>query len=373
MMKFEKEDTMAMKGIAILLMLFHHCFLNEERWATVPFEKLAYQSKIEYIPITFAPFSKDTIVYLASFSKICVGIFVFLTGYGMAASYLGKKKTNDMSIYIKQRFLHLLSGFIIIFTIIQVLSIPTGRFAEVYGVGWKSIIFCLVDGLGVAKLFNTPLFCLTWWYMSLAVILILVFPYALKYMQSYGWLFITCILLIPYALDFPTTDLVRYSFGYLLGIICFTNNYLVKGKQYLLSGKLFLRILKFILFLTVFVFLIKLRQNAWIGPKFMSFWDGICPLAVILFSYSYLTEVALIKRSLSFLGKHSMNIFLIHSFYRDVFFHDFFYSFYYAWIDLAMLLIVSLLSSMLIEGFKSKIGYNRMVTFIDKKLTKVID
>lgn len=367
-MKFEKKDTMAMKGIAILLMLFHHCFLNEERWATVPFEKLAYQSKIEYFPITFVPFSKETIVYLASFSKICVAIFVFLTGYGMAASYLGKKKTHNMSIYIKQRFLHLLSGFIIIFAIIQVLSIPTGRFAEVYGGGWKSIVFCLIDGLGVAKLFKTPLFCLTWWYMSLAAVLILLFPFALKYIKSYGWIFIISMLLIPYALSLPMTDLIRYSFAFFLGIICFTNNYIIRVKQYLLSGRFLFKLSKFILFLLVFIILIKLRQNAWIGPKFMSIWDGICPLAVILFSYSYLTEVSFIKRCLEFLGKHSMNIFLIHSFYRDVFFHKFFYSFYYAWIDLGMLLIVSLLSSVLIESFKAKSGYNNFVELIDKKL-----
>ena len=40
-MKFTKEHTMQMKGIAIIILLFHHCFLNAQRWATVPYEKLA--------------------------------------------------------------------------------------------------------------------------------------------------------------------------------------------------------------------------------------------------------------------------------------------------------------------------------------------
>ena len=38
-MKFTKEHTMQMKGIAIIILLFHHCFLNAQRWATVRSEE----------------------------------------------------------------------------------------------------------------------------------------------------------------------------------------------------------------------------------------------------------------------------------------------------------------------------------------------
>ena len=86
-MKFTKEHTMQMKGIAIIILLFHHCFLNAQRWATVPYEKLATTKGWGYYPISFAPFSSHTIQYLASFSKICVAMFVFMTGYGMWVSY----------------------------------------------------------------------------------------------------------------------------------------------------------------------------------------------------------------------------------------------------------------------------------------------
>ena len=56
-MKFTKEHTMQMKGIAIIILLFHHCFLNAQRWATVPYEKLATTKGWGYYPISFAPFS----------------------------------------------------------------------------------------------------------------------------------------------------------------------------------------------------------------------------------------------------------------------------------------------------------------------------
>ena len=60
-MKFTKEHTMQMKGIAIIILLFHHCFLNAQRWATVPYEKLATTKGWGYYPISFAPFSSHTI------------------------------------------------------------------------------------------------------------------------------------------------------------------------------------------------------------------------------------------------------------------------------------------------------------------------
>ena len=52
-MKFTKEHTMQMKGIAIIILLFHHCFLNAQRWATVPYEKLAKTKGWGYYQISF--------------------------------------------------------------------------------------------------------------------------------------------------------------------------------------------------------------------------------------------------------------------------------------------------------------------------------
>ena len=112
-MKFTKEHTMQMKGIAIIILLFHHCFLNAQRWATVPYEKLATTKGWGYYPISFAPFSSHTIQYLASFSKICVAMFVFMTGYGMWVSYESQKKKTTMSNYIKKRMVTLMTGFLL--------------------------------------------------------------------------------------------------------------------------------------------------------------------------------------------------------------------------------------------------------------------
>ena len=35
-MKFSKDDTLCMKGIAILILFFHHNYLGPDRWLNSP-------------------------------------------------------------------------------------------------------------------------------------------------------------------------------------------------------------------------------------------------------------------------------------------------------------------------------------------------
>lgn len=57
-MELTKQDTIAIKGIAILLMLWHHLFL----------------STVEY-GVCANSFS--------SIAKLCVALFLFVSGYGL--------------------------------------------------------------------------------------------------------------------------------------------------------------------------------------------------------------------------------------------------------------------------------------------------
>ena len=54
-------------------MIFHHLFYKAEN----------YQDFV----IRFSPFSEERINFYALLCKVCVAIFVFISGYGVAASY----------------------------------------------------------------------------------------------------------------------------------------------------------------------------------------------------------------------------------------------------------------------------------------------
>lgn len=370
-MKFTKEHTMQMKGIAIIILLFHHCFLNAQRWATVPYEKLATTKGWGYYPISFTPFSSHTIQYLASFSKICVAMFVFMTGYGMWVSYESQKKKTTMSNYIKKRMVTLMTGFLIIFVVTEILAIPTGRFIEVYGHDFRSVVYMIIDALGLAKLLGTPLFCLTWWYMSLAIVLIMIFPFVHSIMEKYQWVVVVASIIVPRACGFgQSTDLFRYLLAYTLGMYFAQHDLLVRIKEKFMEQNVAGKLLSLIVSLIGLAVIIKCRQNAWIGWKYLDFWDGFAAMYVIIISYIYILNGKWIVKGLGFLGKHSMNIFLIHSFYRDVFFHEFTYSFYYAWLDYIVLMAISLVTSIVLEWFKKLIRYEKFIEWVKRLVTK---
>ena len=370
-MKFTKEHTMQMKGIAIIILLFHHCFLNAQRWATVPYEKLATTKGWGYYPISFAPFSSHTIQYLASFSKICVAMFVFMTGYGMWVSYESQKKKTTMSNYIKKRMVTLMTGFLIIFVVTEVLAIPTGRFIEVYGHDFRSVVYMIIDALGLAKLLGTPLFCLTWWYMSLAIVLIMIFPFVHSIMEKYQWVVVVASIIVPRACGFgQSTDFFRYLLAYTLGMYFAQHDLLARIKEKFMKQNVEGKLLSLIVSLIGLAVIIKCRQNAWIGWKYLDFWDGFAAMYVIIISYIYILNGKWIVKGLGFLGKHSMNIFLIHSFYRDVFFHEFTYSFYYAWLDYIVLMAISLVTSIVLEWFKKLIRYEKFIEWVKRLVTK---
>ena len=370
-MKFTKEHTMQMKGIAIIFLLFHHCFLNAQRWATVPYEKLATTKGWGYYPISFAPFSSHTIQYLASFSKICVAMFVFMTGYGMWVSYESQKKKTTMSNYIKKRMVTLMTGFLIIFVVTEILAIPTGRFIEVYGHDFRSVVYMIIDALGLAKLLGTPLFCLTWWYMSLAIVLIMIFPFVHSIMEKYQWVVVVASIIVPRACGFgQSTDLFRYLLAYTLGMYFAQHDLLARIKEKFMEQNVAGKLLSLIVSLIGLAVIIKCRQNAWIGWKYLDFWDGFAAMYMIVISYIYILNGKWIVKGLGFLGKHSMNIFLIHSFYRDVFFHEFTYSFYYAWLDYIVLMAISLVTSIVLEWFKKLIRYEKFIDWVKRLVTK---
>ena len=73
-----------MKGIAIVIMLFHHMYLSQDRF--------------EGLNVVFTPFSADRIMYLCRTFKICVPIYAFIS------------RIRTVSQLQKKLILHLASG-----------------------------------------------------------------------------------------------------------------------------------------------------------------------------------------------------------------------------------------------------------------------
>ncbi len=375
--QFSKNDTLAIKGLAILAMIQHHNFLSLERF--------------EGYDVSFFPFSQSKVIILSNFLKICVGMYVFLSGYGLAFSV--RKYSSDNTLngvqykdYLYRRLFKLMMGYWVIYAIFFIVSwIAVSRPMTIYFTDdiFSGIYSMFIDMTGLAYIFNTPTLNGTWWYMSLAIFIIAVVPFIAKLSKKYGaGLTILLCIFVPRIVSFGVQltgevsfNISRWFFAVVLGVVCAQYDVFAKAKSFTITKNKYLskliKFIKFIIYTALLVFLvysrIYLHKNGFSKSAY-ELTDNFIPVFVVYYCYEFLTDIPVLRQVLMFLGKHSMNIFLLHTFIRQHLLKDFVYSFHhFALITLAVL-IVSLAISVVIELLKKYTGFNKLVDLVDKKI-----
>ncbi|MCR5553999.1 MAG: acyltransferase, partial [Bacteroidales bacterium] len=358
---FTKDDTQKVKGLAIILMLIHHCFLNKAR----------YKGQL----VIFTPFSEIAVNEFAYAMKICVAIFTFLSAYGIYLSYQKKINTcneevNLKNIYILvfKRLISLLTGYWFVFLTVQLYSlivVRDGRYLRVYGSGTKGVLFFLIDFLGLAELFNTPTFLATFWYMSLAILIVLLMPFLVMCYKKIGAILLIAFSVL-FAVLFPVNS--KHTMAYLpwyltclcLGMVSASRNWLVSFKKLSGESNCLKRASKAAIELIIIALFLYCRQTTR-NTLLLPIWDSLLPFLIVVFMFEYINNIPVVGSSLQFLGVHSMNIFLIHNFIRVIWYFKFTYSFRYAPLIVIVLLGVSLAVSFVLENLKRLLRYDRAI------------
>lgn len=354
---FTKRDTNIIKGMAIIFMMIHHCFNSTKRYVG--------------IDVIFAPLNQHIVTYLAAFLKICVPMFVFLTAYGITVSL--KKKHNTLDItgkqmvsYTKHRMFNLYTGWLWVFVLCEIFCMVYSRLPlEVYGKNVKGVVYFFIDGLGIANLFGTPTLVGTWWYMSLAISLIIVLPILIKIYSKIGFVYMVLIFsILSRQLSMTTSSLIHWTPVVLLGIVCADKDLLVKMSNFKIIKSLAIvnKTLKLVIGLGIILVLIVFRQSSMASVLF-EIKDGFIPFFIIYFIYEFICPLKYLNNILAFIGKYSMNIFLVHTFIRATYFREFIYGFKYAPLIVVVLLAISLVIAVLVEQLKK---WARYETLCDK-------
>ncbi len=378
---FSKIDTYIIKGIAILMMLFHHLFLSPDRYE-------GYQ-------VSFDPLSQNTVTVIAKLFKICVGIFVILSAYGLTLSL--KKYSEDTCInakqyehYLKTRLIKLLWGFWFAYLFSAVVSLACFPYQfSKYFASWKipDLIrggaYAVIDFLGFAELFHSPTLNGTWWYMSLAILMVMFVPILCIVCKKYGNLFVSiCCFVLPRILNLEgdSNNMIRWTFAIVLGIMAAQNNWFVRWKTASLvthpKRNKIIKIIISILLLIISGYISEVYSHG-MGKYTYEFRHCIIPFLVIAFVYLCITDIPIVSRCFWFLGKHSMNIFLIHTFIRHYYFEEWTYSFGNCFLIFVMLLFESLIVSIIMEQIKKIIRYDKQLSYIlklvqgERKITKI--
>lgn len=150
-MELSKTDTASIKGIAILLMLWHHLFLDAPEFGTITHS-------------------------LAIVSKVCVALFLFVSGYGLTRQYRGQeRRTLESTVkLLGRRFINFFFQYWFCFFIVVLIGNICGySFHDAYPATRNTFKCFILDFWGQMG-YNSYL--QPWWFNKMIIQLYLVFP-----------------------------------------------------------------------------------------------------------------------------------------------------------------------------------------------------
>ncbi len=81
----------------------------------------------------------------------------------------------------------------------------------------------IIDASGLASFFGTPSYNETWWYMSVAILMVFAMPLLISLYDHFGLSAVVVAAMLTY-LGIPLTAFTTYLFTMLLGIMAASEN-----------------------------------------------------------------------------------------------------------------------------------------------------
>lgn len=349
---FLKSHTQIAKGVAIVLMMVHHLFAFPERIQNV--------SYISILPGTHL--SVELII--GTFGKLCVSMYLFLTGYGLYVTTSTKGSFNFKDSFVR------IFNFLHKYWIIFVLFVPIGLIWFNDTSRYKFEIMEFVQNLlVVSSSYNSE-----WWFAKLYIEMLILFPILKKFLDKntplsflmpislyIAYFFISVMYIyVPgialnnkFAFIDDLNNILFWQMSLSMGYIIAKHNMFYKLNVFLHDRKLNRKgFYIIILFLTILIRTIIIKRTS------SGTLDEIkidITLIEFLFSPIFIWFSANLLYNTKFtnmfsiLGKHSTNIWLIHTFFCYYYFQEIIFYPKLSLLILLWLTVLSLLSSILAE------------------------
>ena len=341
-MQMEKKNTQMLKGVAVCMLLFHHLFLNAQPTAGITINSV-------YLANIIAP-------YL----KVCVAIFLILSGYGMNASM--NKNQYSLAKFYKKNIWKIYRNYWLIWILFVPVGLLRGRtFQSIYGIDWVKKL--VTDILGLQKLVvGYQSYNPTWWFITLILGLYLVFPLLYKLVKKIPLILSVLALAAMFLPNIKFFGHIHIIFTYKYWLLPFIFGMILSEYKILekiskaLSDK---SVLKFILYFGLLVLTVYIRKNGLYLSNLKI--DTLFAFSVILLSLEYIVKCRWLDKALQVLGKHSFNIFLFHKFIYSMYLNEFVYSFKYPILIWFVLLFISLDISIWLEKLKGALAKKKIL------------
>lgn len=288
---FTKKHTQIAKGLAMILMLFDHLFWLGNGHYTSIFPVVSGGRTVEWI--------------IGSIGNICVSMYLVLSGYGMYCVVKNKEKYTFRDTLIRIRNIWINYAFITIAFI--VIDLIFGK------IKWNPLKIVL-NILALDYSYNAYA-----WFMITYIIIMLIFPIWLFFVQHFNWIWqivfiiavkggITIINMgLNHIVDVPhiiyETCIEPFMFlpAFLIGYMCAEYSVFEKMYQKIFKGS-FEKAKLLVGLLLIFLFIYKFQYTLL---------DNITA-PIICFLISYLCYSSMIGKILSYIGKHSTAMWIIH-------------------------------------------------------------
>lgn len=295
---FTRDDTNRIKGIAILLLIFHHMYRTPDA--------------IGFLAAKAFLLSYDDISQIAYCFRVCVYVFVFLSAYGISAGFKREKIVFKYYIYRLWRFLSPYWFTLVLLNLLYFLVFKHIKYSNPFD--FLGDVIPVHDMMGRSELMFDGVF----WYMNFTLILILFLPLIHQLTAKFGvFVFLVTLVtygLVPVVLDSPRGGpYYSYIFAVELGILIQQKDLLATAKKRY-SG--FSNLTKVVCLIGLLLFSFLFPYMAWFvipDNRFgiQSFFHSAGALALILCVY-LIKLPRFISWFLELLGKYSYDIFLIH-------------------------------------------------------------
>lgn len=357
-----KEDSLALKGLAVCLMVYSHCYRVTDKFAQYD--------------VVFRGITQDQAIAFAQYCKICVALFAFVSGYGLMYGYsriLRKESSQTPSKWTLQHLISTMSGYWFIVPIAYVLygifrGFSFSRWGATYS---ERILKIAFEFFGLSELLGTKSINGSWWYISAAIAYIILVPFLAAIIEKFGGF--ACMALI---FIFPRCLGIEYQGGnsvyaflmtMTLGMVCCKYDVFTKFREFrLIKDRRTAQVLRCVVLMGLVIF--GYLTYPLVSHKLL--WEYnfvLTPFIVILFCVEFLFKIPVVSGVLTFLGKHSMNIWLIHTFVRD-WIGEVVFAVREFWLVPIFMIVISLIAGFILDYLKKVTGYNRLVQTAIAKL-----
>jgi len=326
---FTASSTNACKGIALFFLLWHHLFYKHPEFGLITYK-------------------------MALLAKVCVAMFVILSGYGFSESI--KKQNVGLWMFYKKRLTNLYFNYWLVAFIFVLIGVLFAGRSLSDAFGSHAYIKFVIQMAGLYQfVYGGPGYNATWWYMSVIIPLVILFPLLYKLIYKYGiFVPLVCLgLLLPAKPVIPVLNTWLLPFA--LGVYFSQKNSIVAVSDYLNKFGVW----RFVVLLVALFLVAAIRGHNPILKNEKIDW--LFGSLTILLIFEVTTLYGVMERTFGFFGLHLFNIFLFHTFIFYYFWSGFIYSPGNPMVVFALLLSLSVVVSLAIEQLKRRIYFAQVV------------